>query len=182
MKFGRSPPSVVTGKPEGFYDLARAHVAAHGGRWFIVDRRQTPQQWRAWMAYFAWLDDQPIPRGRKVTSFRGLDAVTVPAEWPLDFDASAPPAPPPEPREEPISPARRKQLADMLRGIVVNADPRERRAPTFRDMTAPQAEDRITKLTADYAAAPPQVVTPAMREYLGRWIEPTAPTPEELTP
>lgn len=28
----------------------------------------------------------------------------------------------------------------------------------------------------------PLVVTPAMREYLGRWIEPTAPTPEELTP
>ena len=57
-----------------FYDLAKAHVATHGGRWFIADRRTTPQQWRAWMAYFAWLDDQPVPRGRKVTSFRGLDA------------------------------------------------------------------------------------------------------------
>jgi hypothetical protein len=157
-----------------FYDLAQAHVATHGGRWFIADRRTTPQQWRAWMAYFAWLDDQPVPRGRKVISLRGLDAITVPAEWPLDFDASAPPAPLPESREEPISPARRKQLADMLRGIVAHNEIRDQRAPTFRDMTAPQAEARLEKLAADYATAPPLVATPAMQEYLGRWIEPEA--------
>lgn len=166
--------TVVPSQTGTFYDLARAHVAAHGGKWFVADRRSTPQQWRAWMAYFAWLDDQPVPRGRKATAFRGLDAVTVPSEWPLDFDASAPPAPPPEPRQEPISLERRKQLADMLRAAVAKAEPREQRAPTFRDMTAPQAEDRLTELAADYAGAPPQVVTPAMREYLGRWIEPEA--------
>ena len=62
----------------------------------------------------------------------------------------------------------------MLRGIVAHNEIRDQRAPTFRDMTAPQAEARLEKLAADYATAPPLVATPAMQEYLGRWIEPEA--------
>ena len=165
--------TVQSGTGGTFYDLAKAHVATHGGKWFVADKRTTLQQWRAWMAYFAWLDDQPVPRGRKVQSFRGLDAVTVPAEWPLDFDATAPPAPPPEPRQEPISPERRKQLAGMLRGIVADNQLREVRAPTWRDMSPAQAEDRLEKRGAEYPDQP-LTLSPMMREYLGRWIEPQA--------
>jgi hypothetical protein len=166
MKFGKTPPSTVAGKSHGFYDLAKAHIETHGGTWFVADKRQTPQQWRAWIAYFAWLDDQTSPRGRKAVTFGTLEKLTVPSEWPLEFDASAPPAPTAEPASPPISPERRKQLADMLRAIVAEHELREQRAPQWRNMTPAQAEDRLEKLAADYARIPPTVSTQVMEKYL----------------
>jgi hypothetical protein len=99
MKPKQRPPDGRAAKtgPPGFYELAKAHVAAHGGEWFVADKHKTPQQWRAWIAYFAWLDDQTTPRGRKAPTFGTLEKLTVPTEWPIGFDASAPPAPLPEP-------------------------------------------------------------------------------------
>ena len=166
MKFGKPRPSMVVGEPRGFYDLAKAHVETHGGAWFVADKRQTPQQWRAWIAYFAWLDDQTSPRGRKAMAFRALEKLTVPSEWPLEFDASAPPAPLMEAGERPISPERRKQLADMLRAIVAEHELREQRAPQWRNMTPAQAEDRLEKLAEEYARIPPAVSTQVMEKYL----------------
>lgn len=46
-------------------------------------KRPTPAQWRAWMEYFA---DRRI----KTTFARQHGIVTVPAEWPEDFDFTAP--------------------------------------------------------------------------------------------
>jgi hypothetical protein len=159
-------PTAGKSEPRGFYELARAHVAAHGGEWFVADRHKTPQQWRAWIAYFAWLDDQTTPRGKKAAAFGTLEKLTVPTEWPVGFDASAPPAPLATTPSPPISPERRKQLADMLRAIVAEHELKEQRAPTWRNMTAPQAEDRLERLAADYARSPPTVSTQVMEKYL----------------
>jgi hypothetical protein len=167
MKFGRSPPSGATGNQRGFYELAQAHVAAHGGEWRVIDKRENLQQWRAWIAYFAWLDDQTVPKGRKAVTFRMLDKLTAPTAWPLEFDASAPPAPLPEPREEMPPPRRRKQLADMLRRAVADIQLQEQRAPSWRNMTPAQAQDRLETLAAEYAAkSKVAVTTPEMARYL----------------
>jgi hypothetical protein len=166
MKPDKRLSGVKPSEPRGFYDLAKAHVEAHGGAWFVVDKRQTPQQWRAWIAYFAWLDGQTIPCGRKATAFGALEKLTVPTEWPLWFDAGAPPSPLPDQREEMPSPDRRKRLAQMLHGVVADIQLREGRAPTWRNMTASQAEDRLGKLSADYSRTAPAVSTPDMAKYL----------------
>jgi hypothetical protein len=168
MKIGKSLPSGSKTEPRGFYDLAKAHVATQGGEWLVIDSKNPAQaqQRRAWLAYFAWLDEQTSPKGKKAATFRMLEKFTVPAEWPLDFDANAPPAPLPEPASPPISPERRKQLADMLRSVVAEHELREQRAPNWRDMTPAQAEDRLAERTATYAKTPPPVNTSDMAKYL----------------
>ena len=158
----------VRAEPQGFYELARAHVEGHGGTWFTIDKRADPQAWRAWIAYFAWLDGQTFPKGAKAGFFARLERFTAPAAWPLEFDASAPPSPLPEPPSPPVSAERRKQLAGMLRAVVADHELRQARAPTWRNMSRGQAEDRLDALTADYAGAPPVVATPAMAAYLER--------------
>jgi hypothetical protein len=71
-----------------------------------------------------------------------------------------------EAHRHPISAGHRKQLAEMLRGVVADVRQREGRAPTWREMTAPQAEDRLGKLSADYSRTAPSVSTPDMAKYL----------------
>ena len=73
MKFGKSPP-FVTDKPRGFYELAKAHVETHGGQLFVVERNTRP--FRAWIAYFAWLDDQTHPKGGRARAFGRLGCLT----------------------------------------------------------------------------------------------------------
>lgn len=172
-------PTAGKSEPRGFYELARAHVAAHGGEWFVADKHKTPQQWRAWIAYFAWLDDQTTPRGKKALTFGALEKLTVPTEWPLAFDASAPLAPLAEARSPPISSERRKHLGELLRGAVGDIRQREGRAPTWREMTAPQAEDRLEKLAADYTRVAPTVSTQVMEKYLNDMSAP-AENDEEI--
>ena len=152
-------------EPRGFYELAKAHVEAHGGVWFVADKHETPQQWRAWVAYGAWLDGQTTPRGRKAVTWGSLERLTVPSEWPLGFDANAWPQTSAGP-SPPISSERRKQLADMLRAIVAEHELREQRAPQWRNMTTAQAEDRLEKLADEYARTPPTVSTQVMEKYL----------------
>ena len=122
MKFGRPPP-VVRDKPPGFYELAQAHVETHGGQWFVIYKHAAPQQWRAWMAYFAWLDDQTPLDGRKAEVFDRLDAITAPTAWPVEFDASAPPTQPSPPSGSSPSPSleRRRELTGMLSNIIARA-------------------------------------------------------------
>jgi hypothetical protein len=168
MKPDKRAGAVVSGKPSGFYELAKAHVAAHGGEWFIVDRESAEQrqQWRAWIAYAAWLDDQTTPRGNKAVTWRSLENLTVPTAWPLEFDASAPPAPLPEPREELPTPERRRALAAMLRQAVAHlAMPEEPRRIGFESPRSPgeaeaarrHFEARLPELAAEYAANPPKI-------------------------
>ena len=105
-------------------------------------------------------------------TFSKLEKLTAPTEWPAEFDASALPPPTPEPREEMPSPERRKQLAAMLRAIVADMALTESRAPTWRNMTPAQANDRLGRLRGEYAEDPTvEPTTPEMSAYLERMRE-----------
>ena len=156
--------TIASGKPSGFYELAKAHVATHGGEWFVIDRKKAEQrqQWRAWIAYAAWLDDQTIPRGKKAATWRSLERITVPTAWPIDFDASAPPAPLAEPCEEPLTPERRRALAAMLRQAVAHVGPEQPRDLGFKPPRSPadaaaarqHFEAHLPELKAEYETRP----------------------------
>lgn len=150
------PRAAVSGAPHAsvgaanYYELAKAHIRTSGRLvgdvrvGFVVKERETPAQWRAWLAYFAWLDDETVPRGRKAETFRSMrNGATVPTEWPLEFDLSAP-NPPLYIPDPPVSPARRKELADRLRGIVAGWE--SPGAPTYRG--APDARHVLDARTA----------------------------------
>jgi hypothetical protein len=150
----------------GFYERAKAHVRFAGGEWFVADKRTNLQQWRAWIAYFAWLDGQTSPPGKNASTFRLLEKLTVPTAWPLEFDVDAPPTPLPEPREEPLTPERRRALAAALRQAVAHLGmPEERRRTDFQSPRSPgeaeaarrHFEARLSELAAEYAATPPRV-------------------------
>ena len=169
MKGGGNLTIVVSGKPNGFHELAKAHVAGHGGEWFVV-KKGSPE-WRAWIAYGAWLDEQTTPRGMKAATWRSIEKLTVPTAWPLEFDASAPPPAPPEPREDLPTPERRRALAAMLRQAVAHLDmPEEPRRQGFERPRSPgeaevarrHFEARLPELGAEYAARPPRL-GPALR-------------------
>ena len=106
--------------------LAIAHVRANGGQGIVLTERGQPAQWRAWMAYFATLN------ANMARTYAALKQITVPTAWPLEFDLSAPAAPMREPREEPVSPARRERIANLLRGLVASGDSPRRGAPDAR--------------------------------------------------
>jgi len=155
--------SAANSEPKGFFALAKAHVAVHGGEWFVVERENGAQrqQWRAWMAYFAWIDDQETPRGRKAIAFGKLEAIAVPTAWPIEFDASAPPSPSPEPMRPILTMEHRRELADMLRKAVPH-EPEPERSPGFERPRSPSEaevsrryhEGRLEALKALYASAP----------------------------
>ena len=168
MKPDKRAVATVSGKPSGFHELAKAHVAAHGGEWFVVDRTNAEQrqQWRAWIGYAAWRDDQTWPRGKMAVTWRSLEKLTVPTAWPIEFDASAPPAPLPEPREELPSPERRRDLAAMLRQAVAHLGmPEEPRRFGFKSPRSPgeaeaarrHFEARLPELAAEYQAVAPKL-------------------------
>lgn len=165
MRKSKNHLAIVTVKPHGFYELAKAHVATHGGEWFVVDKREMAHQWRAWIAYFAWLDDQNFPRGGKAVTFGRMDSVTVPTAWPLEFDANAPPAALPEPREALPALERRRELGEMLRQLVDKwgAEPRHRSADV---RNVPQKA-----APADYTCSAPLVNTAKFANYLNTMRE-----------
>jgi hypothetical protein len=154
-------------QPGSYYELATAHIRAHGGEGIVIerDKAEQRQQWRAWIAYFAWLDDQTTPRGHKVATFQSLKKLTAPTAWPIEFDASAPPAPLPERPEQPLTPERRRALAAILRQAVAHLGmPEEPRRIGFERSRSPgeaeaarrHFEARLPELAAEYAAKPPQ--------------------------
>lgn len=127
-----------------YVKLAIAHIQtrgqmdAEGKRWgFVVREREQPAQWRAWIAYADVLS--PV-MGR---TWRALKALTVPTPWPIEFDLSAP-NPPLHIPDPPVSPARRKELANMLRALVADWDTPG--APTWRG--APDARHVLDARTA----------------------------------
>lgn len=150
---------VVKGEPRGFHELAKAHVATHGGEWFVIDRddRAQAHQRRAWLAYFAWLDDQTYPRGTKARAFASLRSLTVPTAWPLEFDASAPPAPMPDQPEPFVGIERRLQLGRMLRESVGGVEAPRRRAGDASDARDAHQPNRLDELAEEYRRVPPIV-------------------------
>jgi hypothetical protein len=167
---------------DAYLDRAKAHVAAHGGKWVVINRRDPAQalQRHAWLAYFAWLDDHSTPKGHKHPAFSQFENMTLPAEWPHEFDAKAPPTPPLEKREA-VSPARRMEIADKLRALaaglvlrqtggrlrelspadeakarLARADREDARGvadPVERSRIVAHHEARLAELKAEYAAA-----------------------------
>jgi hypothetical protein len=164
--------------PEGYYELAKAWVRENGRlegdvrMGFVAREDKTPAQWRAWLAYFAYLDDQTVPRGKKAPTFKSMrNGATVPTAWPLEFDLSAPPAPAwefLEQQEKLPTPERRRELANMLRSLVANFTVKEARAPNWRDMTPKAAEARLAELAGKYASTPLSVNTREMADCLAR--------------
>jgi hypothetical protein len=166
------PPTMIDAG--SFESRAKAHVAPHGGKWVVIERMNAAQaqQRRAWLTYFAWLDDQTSPRGKKFAAFSRLERLTVPTSWPIEFDASAPAAPPRRASEEEPSSERRHELAEMLRAAVRGASPehdaRRARAADARDAAVAHHGARLEELQAEYATSPPVVATPEMDDYLAR--------------
>jgi hypothetical protein len=90
--------SDITG--QNYSEKAKAFMVANGGAGFLLRRRSeitelarywlkdepewkhaTPRQWGAWLAY--------LKRLHKAISFHSRDYVTVPSEWPHEFDSRA---------------------------------------------------------------------------------------------
>ena len=79
--------------PENYAEKACAIVMTAGKSTVLYgpdDQAHIPAQWRAWMIYFSRLDEMSKPRGRKASTYNALRVITVPTEWPEDFDATAP--------------------------------------------------------------------------------------------
>jgi hypothetical protein len=120
--------SAITGGPlsggvtaENYTELAMNFIKSHGGEGFVIrsqtpkdSKQPTPAQWRAWMEYFS---DRRI----KTTFARQHGVVTVPTEWPEDFDFTAPLsdrlwtplAPLPEPKRN-----RSADVQRLMRGLL----------------------------------------------------------------
>lgn len=147
--------SAITGGPlsggitaDNYEGLAGQFIKTHGGEGFVIrsqtpkdNKRPTPAQWRAWIEYFS---DRRIP-----TVFaRQHGVVTVPTEWPEDFDFTAPlsdrlwtplaPLPP-----DPIS--RSTDVQRLMRGLItVPPDARRASRRPVIDLTAPlTVSDRL---------------------------------------
>jgi len=85
-------------KSTGFFDDERRAHRVYSSRWadlraqgekpVVINRRQHPEQWRAWYEYF---------RGKGLMMLVDLmndkPDKTVPTWWPHDFDLDAQPAP-----------------------------------------------------------------------------------------
>lgn len=142
-----------------YFDLAKSAVRARGGEGVKLTRDANPRQWAAWQAYFAHL-------GLKAPA--AMKTLTVPADWPTEFDLDAPPTPMRDPEaDRPISAARRRELANMLRGCISASGASPQRPQDARQ--PPQShEDKLAKLKEDYAHRPAEISTPEMAEYLAR--------------
>ena len=151
--------------------MAMAAVAANGGEGFVVERNRTSEQWRAWMAYF---DRMELPgfdkQGRAYTInrgrvYEGMQSITVPTKWPLEFDDSAPLPRPLRRDDMPIGPERKRELAAMLRklGETIAAGSGK---PRSADAPPVTPEQKLAELARRYAGEPVTVGAPLAR-YLG---------------
>lgn len=77
---------------DNYVKLACQHIRANGGSGFVIcdavgadkcDRPETPDQWRAWLTYFASI-------GFATVFAQKQGVMTVPTEWPWLFSPSAP--------------------------------------------------------------------------------------------
>lgn len=169
-----------TGNADSYAERAIAHIRAHGGEGKVLygpaEKGHKSQQWAAWMAYFAWTDGLTTPRGRKFEVYRRFRAITVPTEWPLEFDPNAPPAPTPLPQPPPVSPERRRQLIDRLMASVA-LGPKAKAPPGLKQPRTPQEEaesrayhsDRLEELGEEYAARPVRLSQEALSQFKGQF-------------
>jgi hypothetical protein len=142
-----------------YVERARAFVRAKGagGEGFVIRAYRgakgsletklaaTPGPWAAWMGY---LTGKGMPTAFAVD--QGM--MTVPAEWPDEFDAlwfNERPPPLEPPRLEFVSLDRRRELASMLSATAAGWGPSER--PRAR----PTQSRSLDELAREYAATPP---------------------------
>jgi len=69
------------------YSRRWADLRATGARPFVINRREHPQQWQAWFAYF-----QSKGLAMLVDMMENGHERTVPTMWPHDFDLDIEPA------------------------------------------------------------------------------------------
>lgn len=168
--------------PANYVELAQTVIRAGAG---VVltwpgEGDHKPQQWRAWMAYFAWLDRLTAPPGHRATAWGALRHITVPAEWPLEFDDNAPPSPLPDQPPPPTGIVRRRELGNLLRRVVdVGPEVSRRAAPDARDPRQPSL--KLEEGVDAFADRGPVALGPALKTQLGKSI-PESPQPEDCEP
>ena len=103
--------------PHNWVRLAQQGVRNRGGEGFVIyapgHPAATPAPWHAWLT---WMDQHGI----RTAFARVIGIATVPTQWPEEFDLGAPPSDRSLTAPKPvyIGPERRKEMADMLRGIL----------------------------------------------------------------
>jgi hypothetical protein len=159
----KSPTSSATAADEGpitkatYTDRCCAHIRRNGGVGVVIrslegeqgarrtGKPETPDQWRAWMIYFAVL-------GHPTVFARKLGLMTVPTEFPWHFDVAAPTEIPAEPYPQPRRPLtddQRAEMAERVRRTLRSGVPR---VPHYRtERYRPPAQ----------AGAPPAAATQA---------------------
>jgi hypothetical protein len=167
--------------------LAAAAVRANGGVGVIIRPAEKPAQWRAWIAY---ADHLGAGKGR---FWRTLETLTVPTDWPLEFDLSAPGSSMVAPGED-FGRGRARQAQSMIRDVG-NAKgfpetPRDRVIAGYRNLQAQispdEADSRKAKTVDERSAAaayheqklaalaesnvnnPVKVSTPSLAAYLAK--------------
>ena len=185
MKLEKSRPSAVSAAPHAsvsyadYAALGIAHVRANGGEGVVLEGPRAPghkpRQWRAWIAYFETL------KPSMARTYASLNTITVPTAWPREFDLSAP-LPPMfvGPDEKLISPARRRELAAMMRAFAASLGkwPEDPKAPTWDarleptpDLRAKAVAHHEGKLAELAKAGAPQVRTHELTKYLNKMQE-----------
>jgi hypothetical protein len=167
-------PKPSTGiNAENYVERAQAFIRANRGEGVALRSSDAPPdartkslpvtnaQFWSWIEYFARI-------GVKTKSSRKSGVMTVPAEWPEDFDASAPAslrtyiAPPSvEPTDKRIPPIAWQSLIDQFpksvekwSAINDSADARDHDDPATRAAIVAHHERRLADLRAEYAASP----------------------------
>ena len=157
-------------------ERAKAFVASKGGTGAILygpdNPNHDPARWASWLAYFDRLDGMSQPRGKKAYTYSRPKVLTVPAEWPDDFDASCPTSdrrPRPKLIRAQAFDSDRKATTDAVRRRVdaaaaESAFPRDPRHPDFRQ--PPPKPKTPEQLAAEYREKP-VTLSPAALATLG---------------
>lgn len=146
--YGKAAASFIAASGKGF--VIRALEGGKGS--LATNEPATEAQWIAWMAYFA---AKGIPH--RFALSHGL--MTVPCEWPVQFDCTAPVAdknaklPRPAP---PVSRARRSETAKRMTALAASlsfGDHRRKRTDVGA-MSAVEAERHLGELTEKFRSTP----------------------------
>ena len=172
MKFDKPKAAPMVGPIAGvngdnYADFAKAFIGSKGAGVVVHapgESGHNPAQWQAWMAYFDHLG------GRKLATYSKLKRITVPAEWPDDFDVEVPVSDrSPRPRYGAPKDPDRKGTADWVRRRVEEAQratkfPSDPRRPDWR---APSQAPRTPEDVAAEYAENPVKLSPEARKTLG---------------
>lgn len=199
MKIEKSHLSAAPSGPHAqvsaaeYPQAAIAWIRASGGSGVVVGREAKPRQWCAWMAYFGGHTVEIVDKnGRRRTinrgrSCAGLKAITVPTEWPLEFDLSAPAWTGGDEAWESPGLGRRRELADAMRALVASSGlglARRARPPDVREAPTPEAQASARAFhearLAELAKAPPARASAELAAELAGMPRPGRPAESRL--